>query len=111
MRTTIDIEDDVLETVKELARLQNISAGQVVSKLLEMPWLAARPKINLKAERLVDSGLSRHGEKWLLTARSISCETKREFDAPMARGRVAAQQRGTQRLIYDGNHQTSVIPA
>lgn len=34
MRTTIDIEDDVLAAVKELARLQHVSAGQIVSKLL-----------------------------------------------------------------------------
>jgi hypothetical protein len=34
MRTTIDIEDDVLAAAKELARVQNVSAGQVVSKLL-----------------------------------------------------------------------------
>lgn len=34
MRTTIDIEDDVLAAAKELARLQNVSAGQVVSKLM-----------------------------------------------------------------------------
>lgn len=27
MRTTIDIEDDVLAAIEELARLQNISAG------------------------------------------------------------------------------------
>lgn len=34
MRTTIDIEDDVLAATKELARLQNVSAGYIVSKLL-----------------------------------------------------------------------------
>jgi Arc/MetJ family transcription regulator len=34
MRTTIDIEDDVLAAAKELARLQNVSAGQIISKLL-----------------------------------------------------------------------------
>lgn len=34
MRTTIDIEDDVLAAAKELARLQNVSAGQIVSRLL-----------------------------------------------------------------------------
>ena len=34
MRTTLDIEDDVLAAAKELARRQGISAGQVVSKLL-----------------------------------------------------------------------------
>lgn len=34
MRTTIDIEDDVLAAAEELARLQHVSAGQIVSKLL-----------------------------------------------------------------------------
>lgn len=34
MRTTIDIEDDVLAAAKELARLQNVSAGRIVSNLL-----------------------------------------------------------------------------
>lgn len=34
MRTTIDIEDDVLMAAKELARLQNVSAGCIVSKLV-----------------------------------------------------------------------------
>lgn len=34
MRTTIDIEDDVLAATKELARSQNVSAGFIVSKLL-----------------------------------------------------------------------------
>lgn len=34
MRTTIDIEDDVLTATKELARLQNVSAGYIVSKLV-----------------------------------------------------------------------------
>lgn len=34
MRTTIDIEDDVLAATKKLARLQNFSAGYIVSKLI-----------------------------------------------------------------------------
>lgn len=34
MRTTLDIEDDVLAAAKELARRQGTSAGQVVSNLL-----------------------------------------------------------------------------
>lgn len=33
MRTTLDIEDDVLAAAKELARLQSVSAGQVISRL------------------------------------------------------------------------------
>ena len=34
MRTTLDIEEDVLAAAKEIARRQNVSAGQVVSRLL-----------------------------------------------------------------------------
>ena len=34
MRTTIDIQDDVLAGAKEIARRQHESAGQVVSRLL-----------------------------------------------------------------------------
>jgi hypothetical protein len=36
MRTTLDIEDDVLAAAKELARRQGTSAGQVVSRLLRL---------------------------------------------------------------------------
>jgi len=36
MRTTLDIEDDVLAAAKELARRQGISAGRVVSRLLRV---------------------------------------------------------------------------
>ncbi|MCP9927887.1 ribbon-helix-helix domain-containing protein [Cyanobium sp. CH-040] len=34
MRTTLDIEDDVLAAAKELARRQGMSAGRMVSRLL-----------------------------------------------------------------------------
>lgn len=34
MRTTVDIEDDVLLAVKELARRRRTTAGQVISDLL-----------------------------------------------------------------------------
>lgn len=34
MRTTLDIDDDVLLAAKDLARRQKLSAGQVVSQLL-----------------------------------------------------------------------------
>jgi hypothetical protein len=33
MRTTLDIDDDVLQAAKELARAQNKTAGQVLSEL------------------------------------------------------------------------------
>jgi len=34
MRTTLDIEDDVLAAARELARRQGTSAGEMVSRLL-----------------------------------------------------------------------------
>ncbi len=34
MRTTLNIDDDLLRATKELARLQNLSSGEIVSKLL-----------------------------------------------------------------------------
>ena len=34
MRTTLDIDEDVLAAAKELARSQHLSAGQVMSQLL-----------------------------------------------------------------------------
>ncbi len=43
MRTTLDIEDDVLTAAKELARRQGISAGQVVSRLLRAALTGEAP--------------------------------------------------------------------
>lgn len=34
MRTTLDIEDDVLAAAKELAQRERLSAGQVISRLV-----------------------------------------------------------------------------
>lgn len=34
MRTTMDIDDDLLAAAKEIARREHISSGQVVSRLL-----------------------------------------------------------------------------
>lgn len=34
MRTTLDIEDDVLAAAKELARRENTTTGRLISKLL-----------------------------------------------------------------------------
>lgn len=40
MRTTLDIDDDLLRTAQELARRQGISAGTVVSRLVRAALLA-----------------------------------------------------------------------
>ena len=36
MRTTLDIEDDVLLAAKEMARREHLTAGQVISRLVRL---------------------------------------------------------------------------
>lgn len=43
MRTTLDIDDDVLQAAKERARRDHKTAGQVVSELLRQALTAAAP--------------------------------------------------------------------
>jgi hypothetical protein len=44
VRTTLNIDDDVLRAVKELARLRANSAGAVLSELARESLARARPK-------------------------------------------------------------------
>jgi hypothetical protein len=53
MRTTLDIDDDVLAAAKELARRQGTSAGQMVSRLL-------RAALNGSASMGLPAGESGH---------------------------------------------------
>ncbi|HDY82024.1 MAG TPA: CopG family transcriptional regulator, partial [Halieaceae bacterium] len=41
MRTTLDIDDDVLEAAKEMARIEHVSAGKIVTKLLRLAMSGA----------------------------------------------------------------------
>ena len=43
MRTTLDIDDDVLHAAKERARREQKTAGQVVSELLRQALTARQP--------------------------------------------------------------------
>ena len=54
MRTTLDIEDDVLQAAKELAQREGSTAGQVLSAL-------ARRGLALPAERRKSRSPSRNG--------------------------------------------------
>ena len=47
MRTTLDIEDDVLQAAKELAQREGSTAGQVISALARRggPLLASRGEV------------------------------------------------------------------
>ena len=60
MRTTLDIDDDLLAAAKELARQQKRSAGEVVSQLLRRaltePTAASARKGRRSAEAPVDGG-------------------------------------------------------
>ncbi len=40
MRTTLDIEDDVLAAAKDMARREHLSAGQVISRLARLALTA-----------------------------------------------------------------------
>ena len=42
MRTTLDIDDDVLQAVKELAEVRRITAGQALSALARQALTPAR---------------------------------------------------------------------
>ena len=45
MRTTLDIDDDLLVAAKELARRERSSAGKVVSRLLRQSLTSAAPAV------------------------------------------------------------------
>ena len=43
VRTTLDIDDDVLQAVKELAEVRGVTAGQALSALVRQAMTRARP--------------------------------------------------------------------
>ena len=43
MRTTLDIDDDILQAAKELAALQGKTAGEMVSELIRRALRPTRP--------------------------------------------------------------------
>jgi hypothetical protein len=48
MRTTLDIDDDVLQAAKEIAATQGTSTGKVVSDLARKGLSPARPKVTIR---------------------------------------------------------------
>jgi hypothetical protein len=51
MRTTLDIDDDLLAAAKELARHEQSSAGKVVSRLLRQSLTGAQTSVPASAGR------------------------------------------------------------
>ena len=43
MRTTLDVDDDVLQAVKELAAVRRLTAGRVISELARAALQPSRP--------------------------------------------------------------------
>jgi hypothetical protein len=57
MRTTLDIDDDLLAAAKELARRENVTAGQLVSRLLRESLSGARAaRIGVERKRVTAAG-------------------------------------------------------
>jgi hypothetical protein len=54
MRTTLDIDDDVLQAAKELARAEKKTAGQVLSELARKGLTQPRTGSRLTEVRIVD---------------------------------------------------------
>ena len=51
MRTTLDIDDDLLATAKELARREGATTGQVISRLLRHALTDAGPVVRSSARQ------------------------------------------------------------
>jgi hypothetical protein len=54
MRTTLDIDEDVLEAAEELAERQNKTPGQVMSELVRRGVLCINTHIDQKPIRRID---------------------------------------------------------
>jgi hypothetical protein len=54
MRTTLDIDDDILQAAKELARAEKKTAGQVLSELARKGLTQPRMESRINEVRIVD---------------------------------------------------------
>lgn len=67
MRTTIDIEDDVLNAAKELARQQHVSVGQLISRLLREVFAGNRgEKVPANAQQKIVAGFQTFASQGVL---------------------------------------------
>ena len=87
MRTTLDIEDDILLAAKELARRDGTSAGRVISKLVRQALTqpvassvgASEPAATYGFRPLASRGA------WSPMNGSINCAMRKAFKATYAR--------------------------
>jgi hypothetical protein len=54
MRTTLDIDDDLLQAAKERARVEGKTAGQVVSELMRLALTQPKGRLDMSSIEIVD---------------------------------------------------------
>jgi hypothetical protein len=54
MRTTLDIDDEVLAAVKEVAKRERLTAGQVVSRYMRQVFTGALVEVNRVSSNATD---------------------------------------------------------
>jgi hypothetical protein len=54
VRTTLDIDDDVLQAAKERARAEGKTAGQVVSELIRQALTQPKDRLDMSKIEIVD---------------------------------------------------------
>lgn len=69
MRTTLDIEDDVLQAAKEIAAIRGVSAGSVVSELIRA---ALQPAVGSASLRNGVPLLSRRADAPVMTLKRVN---------------------------------------
>ena len=53
MRTTLNIEDDILSTVKELAQKEQVSAGKILSRLAREALTKRAAQTGMESQKIV----------------------------------------------------------
>ncbi len=77
MRTTIDLEDDVLAAAREMARMQNVAIGRVVSRLMREA-LSGHPTFTKasEAETKTVAGFRPFASRGMITTNDIVNELR-----------------------------------
>ncbi|MBK1688140.1 ribbon-helix-helix domain-containing protein [Rubrivivax gelatinosus] len=81
MRTTLDIDDDLLAAAKELARREGLSAGQVVSRLMRQSLSGATTAGARSAEGRSVAGFRPFGAREGVVATNAQVDTLRDGEA------------------------------
>jgi len=79
MRTTLDIDDDILQAAKELARVEKKTAGQVLSELARR-GLTQAPLTGFSEEAVPFAGLAKKDGWYQLPNREGVVVTKEMID-------------------------------